>query len=160
MENKEIDIESTDRRETQSSRARRSLTTAPLLLYRGFSINAECRYTSFLGYLKRRILAKIVLIPFGVAQWFELGTSMLEVSSSKPLASESKGFAFWVELVAPGLVLPSYIPGTKGSEGCSGPFYSAYSSTNPSKLRNLSRSIAGESAGFTRIIPSSELDVP
>ncbi|KAG5575341.1 hypothetical protein H5410_055475 [Solanum commersonii] len=28
---------------------------------------------------------------------------MLEVSSSKPLASESKGFAFWVELVAPGL---------------------------------------------------------
>ena len=41
--------------------------------------------------------------PFGVAQWFGLGTSMLEVSSSKPLASESKGFAFWVELVAPGL---------------------------------------------------------
>ncbi|WMV33447.1 hypothetical protein MTR67_026832 [Solanum verrucosum] len=35
--------------------------------------------------------------------WFGLGTSMLEVSSSKPLASESKGFAFWVELVAPGL---------------------------------------------------------
>ncbi|KAH0641039.1 hypothetical protein KY285_037625 [Solanum tuberosum] len=28
---------------------------------------------------------------FGVAQWFGLGTSMLEVSSSKPLASESKG---------------------------------------------------------------------
>ncbi|WMV58096.1 hypothetical protein MTR67_051481 [Solanum verrucosum] len=28
---------------------------------------------------------------------------MLEVSSSKPLASESKGFAFWVELVVPGL---------------------------------------------------------
>ncbi|WMV56082.1 hypothetical protein MTR67_049467 [Solanum verrucosum] len=26
---------------------------------------------------------------------------MLEVSSSKSLASESKGFAFWVELVAP-----------------------------------------------------------
>ncbi|KAG5595579.1 hypothetical protein H5410_036811 [Solanum commersonii] len=41
--------------------------------------------------------------PFGVAQWFGLGTSMLEVSSSKPLASESKGFAFWVELVTPGL---------------------------------------------------------
>ena len=40
-----------------------------------------------------------------MAQWFELGTSMLEVSSSKPLASESKGFAFWVELVA--LTLPS-----------------------------------------------------
>ncbi|WMV57253.1 hypothetical protein MTR67_050638 [Solanum verrucosum] len=32
--------------------------------------------------------------PFKVVQWFELGTSMLEVSSSKPLASESKGFAF------------------------------------------------------------------
>ena len=42
-------------------------------------------------------------LPFGVAQWFGLGTSMLEVSSLKPLASESKVFAFWVELVAPGL---------------------------------------------------------
>ncbi|WMV39928.1 hypothetical protein MTR67_033313 [Solanum verrucosum] len=58
-------------------------------------------------------------LPFGVAQWFELGTSMLEVSSSKPLASESKGFAFWVELVAPGLpsagylsyVVPGFRPG-------------------------------------------------
>ncbi|WMV47094.1 hypothetical protein MTR67_040479, partial [Solanum verrucosum] len=47
--------------------------------------------------------------PFGVAQWFELGTSMLEVSSSKPLASESKGFAFWVELVAPGLPSAGYL---------------------------------------------------
>ncbi|KAG5581318.1 hypothetical protein H5410_051945 [Solanum commersonii] len=28
---------------------------------------------------------------------------MLEVSSSKPLASESKGFAFWVEFIALGL---------------------------------------------------------
>ena len=28
---------------------------------------------------------------------------MLEVSSSKSPASESKGFPFWVELVAPGL---------------------------------------------------------
>ncbi|WMV21253.1 hypothetical protein MTR67_014638 [Solanum verrucosum] len=34
---------------------------------------------------------------------------MLEVSSSKPLASESKGFAFWVELVAPGLPSASYL---------------------------------------------------
>ncbi|WMV31567.1 hypothetical protein MTR67_024952, partial [Solanum verrucosum] len=41
--------------------------------------------------------------------WFELGTSMLEVSSSKPLASESKGFAFWVELVAPGLPSAGYL---------------------------------------------------
>ncbi|KAG5616544.1 hypothetical protein H5410_016368 [Solanum commersonii] len=41
--------------------------------------------------------------------WFGLGTSMLEVSSSKPLASESKGFAFWVELVAPGLPSASYL---------------------------------------------------
>ena len=48
-------------------------------------------------------LCKQVVITFGVAQWFELGTSMLEVSSSKPLASESKGFGFKVELVAPGL---------------------------------------------------------
>ena len=32
-----------------------------------------------------------------VEQWFELGTFMLEVSSSKPLASKSKGFA-WYEL--------------------------------------------------------------
>ncbi|WMV27750.1 hypothetical protein MTR67_021135 [Solanum verrucosum] len=47
--------------------------------------------------------------PFGVAQWFGLGTSMLEVSSSKPLASESKGFAFWVELVAPGLPSAGYL---------------------------------------------------
>ncbi|KAG5578131.1 hypothetical protein H5410_058265 [Solanum commersonii] len=29
--------------------------------------------------------------PFGVTQWFGLETSMLEVSSSKPPASESKG---------------------------------------------------------------------
>ncbi|KAH0716877.1 hypothetical protein KY290_013450 [Solanum tuberosum] len=42
-------------------------------------------------------------------QWFELGTSMLEVSSSKPLASESKGFAFWVELVAQGLPSAGYL---------------------------------------------------
>ncbi|WMV14755.1 hypothetical protein MTR67_008140 [Solanum verrucosum] len=42
-------------------------------------------------------------------QWFGLGTSMLEVSSSKPLASESKGFAFWVELVAPGLPSAGYL---------------------------------------------------
>ena len=44
-----------------------------------------------------------------MAQWFELGTSMLEVSSSKPLASESKGFAFWVELVALGLLSAGYL---------------------------------------------------
>ncbi|KAH0726694.1 hypothetical protein KY284_002559 [Solanum tuberosum] len=31
------------------------------------------------------------------------------VSSSKPLASESKGFAFWVELVAPGLPSAVYL---------------------------------------------------
>ena len=48
-------------------------------------------------------------LPFGVAQWFELGTSMLEVSSSKPLASESKGFAFWVELVVLGLASAGYL---------------------------------------------------
>ncbi|WMV31780.1 hypothetical protein MTR67_025165 [Solanum verrucosum] len=42
-------------------------------------------------------------------EWFDLGTSMLEVSSSKPLASESKGFAFWVELVAPGLPGAGYL---------------------------------------------------
>ena len=34
--------------------------------------------------------------------WFGLGNSLLEVSSSKSLASEGKGFAFWVELVALG----------------------------------------------------------
>ncbi|KAH0707834.1 hypothetical protein KY289_012910 [Solanum tuberosum] len=34
---------------------------------------------------------------------------MLEVSSSKPLASESKGFAFWVELVALGLPSVGYL---------------------------------------------------
>ena len=54
-------------------------------------------------------LCKQVVITFGVAQWFELGTSMLEVSSSKPLASESKGFGLWVELVAPGLPGTGYL---------------------------------------------------
>ncbi|KAH0770890.1 hypothetical protein KY290_014871 [Solanum tuberosum] len=34
---------------------------------------------------------------------------MLEVSSLIPLASESKGFAFWVELVAPGLPSAGYL---------------------------------------------------
>ncbi|WMV41697.1 hypothetical protein MTR67_035082 [Solanum verrucosum] len=34
---------------------------------------------------------------------------MLEVSSLKPLAGESKGFAFWVELVAPGLPSAGYL---------------------------------------------------
>ncbi|KAH0731631.1 hypothetical protein KY289_002819 [Solanum tuberosum] len=50
-------------------------------------------------------------LPLGVAQWLwlGLGTLMLEVSSSKPLASESKGFAFWVELVAPGLPSAGYL---------------------------------------------------
>ena len=43
-----------------------------------------------------------------MAQWFGLGTSMLEVSSLKPLVSESKVFAFWVELVAPGLPSAGY----------------------------------------------------
>uniref|UniRef100_A0A0V0H339 Putative ovule protein n=1 Tax=Solanum chacoense TaxID=4108 RepID=A0A0V0H339_SOLCH len=33
----------------------------------------------------------------------------LEVSSSKPLASESKGFAFWVEIVASGLPSAGYL---------------------------------------------------
>ncbi|WMV28934.1 hypothetical protein MTR67_022319 [Solanum verrucosum] len=42
-------------------------------------------------------------------KWFELGTFMLEVSSSKPLANKSKGFAFWVELIAPGLPSASYL---------------------------------------------------
>ncbi|KAG5624645.1 hypothetical protein H5410_009863 [Solanum commersonii] len=74
----------------------------------------------------------VVKVPFGVAQWFGLGTSMLEVSSSKPLAnkskgwfglgtsmlevssskplaSKSKGFAFWVELVAPDLPSAGYL---------------------------------------------------
>ncbi|WMV42143.1 hypothetical protein MTR67_035528 [Solanum verrucosum] len=44
-----------------------------------------------------------------IEKWFELGTFMLEVSSSKPLASESKGFAFWVKLVAPGLPSAGYV---------------------------------------------------
>ncbi|WMV19385.1 hypothetical protein MTR67_012770 [Solanum verrucosum] len=34
---------------------------------------------------------------------------MLEVSSSKPLASESKGFAFWVKLIAPDLPSADYL---------------------------------------------------
>ncbi|KAG5591076.1 hypothetical protein H5410_041590 [Solanum commersonii] len=50
-----------------------------------------------------------LLLSFGVAQWFQRGTSMLEVSSSKPLASISKGFAFWVELVALGLPSAGYL---------------------------------------------------
>ena len=57
------------------------------------------------------MLAKFyrIKLPFEVAQWFELWTSVLEVSSSKPLASESKGFAFWVELVVPGLPSADYL---------------------------------------------------
>ncbi|KAH0632728.1 hypothetical protein KY284_035514 [Solanum tuberosum] len=46
---------------------------------------------------------------------------MLEVSSSKPLAIESMRFAFWVELVAPGL--PS--AGEKFSEIVGSPYYMA-----------------------------------
>ncbi|KAG5613800.1 hypothetical protein H5410_013624 [Solanum commersonii] len=34
---------------------------------------------------------------------------MLKVSSSKSLASESKGFAFWVKLVAPDLPSADYL---------------------------------------------------
>ena len=49
------------------------------------------------------------VIPFGVAQWFDPGTSMLEVLSFKPLASKSKGLVFWIELVAPGLPGASYL---------------------------------------------------
>ena len=49
------------------------------------------------------------MVPFGVTQWFRLGTFMMEVSGSKPLTSESKGFAFWVELVAPGLASVGYL---------------------------------------------------
>ncbi|KAG5612334.1 hypothetical protein H5410_023615 [Solanum commersonii] len=45
----------------------------------------------------------------GFSKWFGLGTSMLEVSSLKPPAIESKGFAFWVELVAPGLPGAGYL---------------------------------------------------
>ncbi|KAG5602491.1 hypothetical protein H5410_033861 [Solanum commersonii] len=41
--------------------------------------------------------------PSGVDQGFWIRTSMLEFSSSKSLASESKRFSLWVELVAPGL---------------------------------------------------------
>lgn len=44
-----------------------------------------------------------------MAQWFELDTSMLEVSSLKSLTSEGKGFAFWVELIAPGLPSADYL---------------------------------------------------
>ena len=40
---------------------------------------------------------------------FGFGTPMLEVSSSIPHASESKGFAFWVELVSPGLPSAGYL---------------------------------------------------
>ncbi|KAG5628730.1 hypothetical protein H5410_000447 [Solanum commersonii] len=42
-------------------------------------------------------------------QWFGIETSILEVSCSKPLASESKGFDFWIELVASGLSSAGYL---------------------------------------------------
>ena len=44
-----------------------------------------------------------------MGQWFELGTSMLEVSSLKPLASGIKRFALCVELIAPGLPSVGYL---------------------------------------------------
>ncbi|KAH0695568.1 hypothetical protein KY289_015567 [Solanum tuberosum] len=53
-----------------------------------------------------------------VAKLFGLGTSMLEVSSSKPLANESRGFAFWVELVIPGLPSAGYLSYAFNSGGC------------------------------------------
>ncbi|KAG5612471.1 hypothetical protein H5410_023752 [Solanum commersonii] len=62
-----------------------------------------------------RNLQRLLLLISGLREnenpsmWFGLGTSMLEVSSSKPLASESKGFAFWVELVAWGLPSAGYL---------------------------------------------------
>ena len=65
--------------------------------------------SSNLKYVDHDSILMQFILPFGVAQWFGLGTSMLEVSSSKPLASESKGFAFWVELVAPGLPSAGYL---------------------------------------------------
>ena len=39
------------------------------------------------------------MIPFGVAKWFELGTSMLEVSGSTPLASEFPRLGLVLKLV-------------------------------------------------------------
>ena len=47
-------------------------------------------------------------LPFRVAQWFGLGTPRLEVSSWKSVANKSKGFAFWVELVAQDLLSVGY----------------------------------------------------
>lgn len=44
-----------------------------------------------------------------MVQRSELGTSMLKVLSLKRFASENKGFAFWVELVAPGLCSAGYL---------------------------------------------------
>lgn len=57
----------------------------------------------------KKLALKLGSLPFGVVQWFELETSMLEVSNSKLLASECKGFAFWVELVEPGLPSAGYL---------------------------------------------------
>ncbi|WMV21030.1 hypothetical protein MTR67_014415 [Solanum verrucosum] len=56
-------------------------------------------------------LLQIATIPPAVNQWFELGTFMLEVSSSKSLASrKQRSFAFWVELVAPDLSSAGTVP--------------------------------------------------
>lgn len=41
--------------------------------------------------------------------FYMIVTSMLEVSSSKPLANESKGFIFCVELVTPSLPSVAYL---------------------------------------------------
>ncbi|WMV15351.1 hypothetical protein MTR67_008736 [Solanum verrucosum] len=51
----------------------------------------------------------IYMLSCYIYTWFGLETSMLEVSSSKPLANESKGFAFWVERVVPGLPSVGYL---------------------------------------------------
>lgn len=50
-----------------------------------------------------------LILPFEVAQWFGHGASMLEISSSKPLARESNWFAICVKLVASDLPSVGYL---------------------------------------------------
>ncbi|KAG5584810.1 hypothetical protein H5410_045244 [Solanum commersonii] len=60
-------------------------------------------------HVRPRFVGKTLFKPFGVAEWFGLGTFTLEVSNSKPLTSECMRFSFWVELVASGLPSVGYL---------------------------------------------------
>ena len=71
----------------------------------------SCKFKRTIGFwvcYKNREKPIRLHIP-SVAQWFGLETPMLKVSRSIPHARESRGFAFWVVLVSPGLTSAGYL---------------------------------------------------